>query len=142
MTQSFKQHPYLCSELVSITKSGTPLSLVVPGNLEAIGERSAMVLTEVPFKRGTKINITANSHVLRGNVERCRHDGPLGCFIEVRLDFESRWSEQWFKPQHLLALGTGKQGKCSSKALTLENDSVPEKFLRATFLPEWKVIPA
>ncbi len=141
MTRSLNPHPYLCSELVSITRHGAPESAVVPGNLEAIGERSAVVLTEVPFKRGTEISITAKSHILRGHVERCLHDGPLGCYIDVQLDSESHWSEQRFRPQHLLDLGTVKQAKCSTKGLTLDDVSVTEKFLRADFLPEREILP-
>ena len=104
MDRSLNAYPYLCSELVLIARTGAAESQAVQGNLEAIGERSAMVLTEVPVKPGVEINIIANFHILRGYVERCSHDSPLGCYIEVRLNRESRWSEQRFRPQHLLAL--------------------------------------
>jgi hypothetical protein len=136
MGNSFSPYPYLCSELVSIARKG---SQAVHGNLEAIGERSAQVLTEVPFRRGAEISIHAGSHILRGNVERCRDDQPLGCFIDVRLNPESRWSLQWFKPLHLLAVGTGSRTEDQSRVLTLEGPSVTENFLRAGWHPRCKL---
>lgn len=99
---------------------------VVPGNLEAIDQRRALVLTEVPLAEGLEISIQANAHVLTGVVEECRLENPLGWFIEVRLKPESWWSEQWFKPQHLFKVGGG-----TPKVITLEKPSVTEKFFRA-----------
>jgi len=135
MGRCFSPYPYLCSELVSIARKGAPHSQAVQGNLEAIGERSVLVFTEVPFRRGAEISIRAGSHILRGSVAQCRYDQPLGCFIDVLLNPESRWSEQWFKPQHLLAVGTGNRVEHASTVLTLENASVTENFLRAGWLP-------
>lgn len=134
MTESITPHPYLCSELVSIfsTRSNRD-SEVVSGNLEAIGEQRALVLTEVPLRPGSQISIDAHANVLKGVVERCSVDAPLGCFIEVRLEPESWWSEQWFKPEHLLAVGAGKRVAQASKVLTLENPSVTENFLRVDY---------
>src|SRR5580658_9419001 len=105
MDRSLSAYPYLCSELVLIARTGAADSQAVQGNLEAIGERSAMVFTEVQVRPGVEISIIANFHILRGYVERCSHDSPLGCYIEVRLNPESRWSEQQFRPQHLVPTG-------------------------------------
>jgi hypothetical protein len=139
MGNSFSPYPYLCSELVSIASKGAPHSQAVQGNLEAIGERSVLVFTEVPFRRGAEISIRAGCHILRGTVEQCRHDEPIGCFMDVRLNPESRWSEQWFKPQHLLALSTGSRTENASRVLTLENASVTEDFLPAGLFPRCKL---
>jgi hypothetical protein len=105
----------------------------IPGNLEAIGERRVLVLAEEPLKRGTEIRINADSHVLSGIVECCNAEAPLGFFLEIRLKRESRWSEQWFKPKHLLAVGVPKKNENSTKALPLENTSVTEYFVRVIF---------
>jgi len=98
-------HRHLCSELVSLSctgKGGQPLSL--SGNLEEIGEWSAVVLTESPLPRRTRVRVTCETHQLKGLVRSCTREESLGFFVEVRLDPGSRWSEQWFTPRHLLAL--------------------------------------
>jgi hypothetical protein len=103
MNESFSPHPYLCSELVSIAPAraiGDSRSFT--GNLEAIGEWSLLILTEVPVRRGTEIRISTKAHTLNGIVEWCNFDEPLGCYLQVRLKSESRWSQRWFKPKHLL----------------------------------------
>jgi hypothetical protein len=136
MKQSFSPHPYLCSELVSIATRNTGRdSQAIAGNLEAIGERSVLVLTQVPLRRGTEIRIDANPHVLKGIVKQCSFEAPLGCYVEVSLEPESRWSERWFRPKHLVALEVAKPEENSSKGLYLENLSVTEDFLRADFAP-------
>jgi hypothetical protein len=112
MNQSFSTHPYLCSELVTIGSEG---SLGVPGNLEAIGQWSALVLTQTPVRRNTEVSIRTEDHVLKGIVEWCTFDEPLGCYLEVRLKPESRWSKQWFRPKHLLALAKRTEDDKSKK---------------------------
>ncbi len=102
MNQSFSTHPYLCSELVTIAREPFP---VVAGNLEAIGQWSALVLTQTPIRRNTEVTIRTKGHSLKGIVEWCTFDEPLGCYLEVRLMPESQWTKQWFQPEHLLALG-------------------------------------
>lgn len=104
MNQTFSPHPYLCSELVSIsTHRAKGDSRSFTGNLEAIGEWNLLVLTEVPVRRGTEIRISTRAHTLNGIVEWCNFDEPLGCYLQIRLKNDSRWSQRWFKPQHLLA---------------------------------------
>jgi len=102
MNRSFSTHPYLCSELVLIDTGYSP---IIPGNLEAIGRSSALVLTQTSVTRKTDVSIHTKDHILKGIVERCIFDEPLGCYVEIRLKPESRWSKTWFNPQHLLAVG-------------------------------------
>lgn len=128
MYQPCSSHPYLCSELVSIAGKQAG---VVPANLEAIGERSALVLTDLPLRRGSEISISGSSYTLRGTVRTCHADGPLGYYADVRLDPGSRWSKQWFVPQHLLAVGTAARREESGKGITLEKPSGPENFIHA-----------
>jgi hypothetical protein len=94
---------HLCSELVSVAWDDTEGC----GNLEEIGEWTAMLLLEDPVPRGAKVHIQCQEHQLRGFAETCTFEEPLGFFVGVRLDSDSRWSEEWFTPQHLLALQSG-----------------------------------
>jgi hypothetical protein len=91
----------MCSEIVAITKSCFPKA-VLTGNLEEIGERSALVLTEAPLDRGVRVTVSCHTHQLKGFVKSCRFNKWLGFLVEVALDKESRWSARWFTPQHLL----------------------------------------
>jgi hypothetical protein len=90
---------HLCSELVAIL-CGCGRS--VSGNLEEIGETSAMVLTEAPIRRGSQIRIACDSHNLRGTVRSCTFTDLLGYLIEVALEADSCWSPRWFVPKHLM----------------------------------------
>lgn len=95
----------LCSELVSVRchdpKGGEK---AITGNLEEIGESSALVLSESEIPKGTKIRVTCEFNELRGRVRSCSYEPSLGFFVEVSLDPESHWSRQWFTPKHLLGL--------------------------------------
>ncbi len=105
MKESFTPYPNLCSELVSIAHPYLEEGEAVIGNLEAIGERTALILTDVPLRRGLEIRIKTNKgNVLNGFVESSHLDELLGWSQEVRLTAASRWSSRWFKPEHFLAL--------------------------------------
>jgi hypothetical protein len=90
---------HLCSELVAVAWG----DYEGHGNLEEIGEWTALVLVEDFVPRDTKLRIQCQGHELKGLVEAYEFEAPLGFFVEVRLDPDSRWSEKWFTPQHLLA---------------------------------------
>jgi hypothetical protein len=92
-----------CSELVSlirVARGGRTESVV--GNLEEIGKRSALVLTDSPMAIESRVEIACSSHVLRGITKSCTRDHALGYFIEIEFTRASNWSPQWFSPQHLL----------------------------------------
>jgi len=97
----------LCSEVVFITRADRSAPKGILGNLEEIGERFAEILAECSFPRGTAVRILTKEHEMEGFVEDCRRDHNLGFFIKVRLAPQSRWSEQWFTPQHLFKLWSG-----------------------------------
>jgi hypothetical protein len=93
-----------CSELISVVRvNRNGASEAVPGNLEEIGEQSALVLTECPLPVGTRVHIACRAHVLRGNTSSCEYNPRLGYFVEIDLAPASRWSRSWFSPRHLLA---------------------------------------
>lgn len=120
----FRNH--LCSELVSVIKlSGNRSVQALKGNLEEIGEWSALILTQDPLSPGTKVRVRGKVHELKGFVRSCTFDRLLGFFVDIGLEAESRWSEKWFVPQHLFAL-------CPSMRYFTETaPKVPEKFLLA-----------
>jgi hypothetical protein len=92
-----------CSELVTVVwlnRSGS--SEAITGNLEEIGERSALVLTESPIPIASRVHIICGNHVLRGLTKTSELDRLLGYFIAIELAPASRWSRQWFAPRHLL----------------------------------------
>jgi len=99
----FRNH--LCSEQVSIARlSGRRSAPDLDGNLEEIGEWSALILTQAPVLPGTKVRVRGKGHELKGFVRSCTFDRLLGFFIDIGLLTESRWTEKWFVPEHLLAL--------------------------------------
>jgi len=120
----FRNH--LCSELVSVARlsEGRPVQ-VLDGNLEEIGEWSALVLTQNALSPGTKVQVKGKGHELKGFVKSCTFDRVLGFFVEIGLEEESRWTEKWFVPEHLFAL-------CPSmRCFTEKVPKVPEEFLLA-----------
>jgi len=96
------QGRHWCSDLVSvICRLEDGWRVTVIGNLEEIGESSALVLTDNKVGLGTKVVIRCKTRELKGVVESCTRDEGLGYFIEIGLDSECHWSQRWFAPQHL-----------------------------------------
>jgi hypothetical protein len=104
---------HLCSELVFVTRADRRGRQAILGNLEEIGEWFVEVLTECAFPRDAVVRIVSKAQQLEGVVEACTRQQPLGFFVKVRLTRQSRWSERWFTPQHLLKLWSGTQPKVS-----------------------------
>jgi hypothetical protein len=119
----FRQH--LCSELVSIARlSGRRSIQLLNGNLEEIGEWSALILMQEAVPTGTRVRVKGK-YTLKGLVNSCTFHHLLGFFVEIRLDAESRWFEKWFVPEHLFTL-------CPSlRYFTEATPKVPEKVLPA-----------
>ncbi len=95
----------MCSELVTIShpnRRGAWRERTA--NLEEIGERSAALLADEPARRGSAIRISCQNYELRGIVRSSTPAEMLGYWIEVLLDTRSRWSEDLFRPKHLLQL--------------------------------------
>ena len=77
---------------------------LITGNLEEIGERSAVVLVDKPIRRNSQVNIHCEAYNLRGIVQSCQFAEMLGYLVEVTLDIDSSWSPKWFTPKHLMCL--------------------------------------
>jgi hypothetical protein len=94
-----------CSEIVSIARRGkNGLVQWIAGNLEEIGERTLVVLTEGPIPVGTWVRIRCQQCELSGIAEARSYNRQLGFSIKVRLAPESRWTLSLFKPDHLFTL--------------------------------------
>jgi len=104
----------LCSELVFISRTDRSGRPAILGNLEEIGEWCVEILTDSSLPRAATVRIVSKTHQLDGVVENCRRDQSLGFFVKVKLAPQSRWSEQWFTPKHLLQLWSGTQPKVST----------------------------
>jgi hypothetical protein len=95
MAKQLSVERHWCSELVSIvnvTRRGVSQSIM--GNLEEIGERSALVLSECPLPVASRVHIACRSHVLKGSTIRCEFHRALGYFLEIELAPASRWSRR------------------------------------------------
>jgi hypothetical protein len=103
-----KQPPfqrYLCSELVSVVrvhKNGG--SQFAAANLEEIGERTAVVLSDLPISIGSSVHIACRGHILKGVAKASESHPALGYFTKIELARTSRWSPKWFKPRHLVSM--------------------------------------
>ena len=120
------QHRHLCSELVSVvrpSKIGQPRTIT--GNLEEIGERSAVVLLETALSIGVRVRVKTKGGTLRGVVRAWAGEPLLGFFVEIALSRESRWSEKWFAPEHLLKVPSARLRSSPEAA-----PQVTEKILR------------
>ena len=103
MAKQLSVERHWCSELVAVvnvTRRGVAES--VAGNLEEIGERSALVLAECPLPVASRVHIACREHVLRGVTRSCEFHRALGYFVEIEFAPASRWSPRWFAPLHLL----------------------------------------
>jgi hypothetical protein len=95
----------LCSELVGVLyEDRSRETRETVGNLEEISSESAVLCLEGSVQRGRAISFRVKNHDLYGVVESCVADPQLGYLVTVAFDKSSRWSEQWFTPQHLLSL--------------------------------------
>jgi hypothetical protein len=109
MSMVMAKQPHLerhwCSEIVSIARRGKDGRLQsIVGNLEEIGERTLVVLTETFVPLGTWMRIQCQNCELRGIAESRDFDRHLGFFVKVRLAPESRWSMRRFEPDHLFTV--------------------------------------
>jgi hypothetical protein len=90
---------FLCSELVRVcTKSDERVA-----NLEAIGEREAVVHCEEAMPRGKAVLMRAESCVFRARVAGCRKDEIVPGY-RVLLEFSEHvvWDRKIFSPGHLV----------------------------------------
>src|SRR4051812_17155783 len=114
MPSSKVKHRNLCSELVLISRTDGRGWLGMLGNMEEIGEWFVEILTESAFPCNADVRIQSRSHQLEGRVKSCKFQTSLGFIVKVKLHPQSRWSDRWFTPKHLLQLWNGPSPKASA----------------------------
>lgn len=113
----------MCSEMITVAYEDQPGEIrQAVANLEEIASGQAVVLIEDPPNLGAPISLAIQGHDLFGMIRARVHDSVLGWFVFVSLDAASRWSPDWFAPNHLLAVGVcSPEGSTNTKVRYLEN---------------------
>lgn len=92
----------LCADLVDLQwKDKTGKTRRAIANLEDISVSGACLQVERPIPLMTIVRIAFPSGELSGIVKYCVFR-EIGYFLGVEFDEESHWTEQQFKPQHML----------------------------------------
>ena len=92
----------LCADIVGLSwkeKGGRARKANV--NLEDISLSGACVQIDAPIPLGTSVRIAYDKGELSGFVKYCVFR-EIGYFLGIEFDAGSRWSQEHFKPQHLL----------------------------------------
>ncbi len=93
----------LCSEILNLHlqyKAGREREL--KANLEEIWSSGALLLTDARVPLSTPTWFAAGGYEFRGKVAARKFLEGLGYFVEVQFASNSHWSEQKYRPQHLL----------------------------------------
>ena len=107
MRNSLNDRNYLCSELIRIEFADERGKLQnLDGNLESISRSKLSILLDSKVAYGTSLVVIIQGHRLHGRAESAQRDEVLGWFVDVDLQPQSNWSEQWFAPKHLFALSS------------------------------------
>jgi hypothetical protein len=92
----------LCADLVEVRwKDQTGKTRQDVANLEDISEHGAGLQMELPIPVGSLIEITYPKGQLAGEVKYCNYN-DIGYFLGIEFTPGSAWSQEQFKPQHLL----------------------------------------
>lgn len=92
----------LCADLVDIQwKDPNDRKRRGVANLEDISLSGACLQVDKPVPLGANIHITYPSGELSGKVKYCVFR-DIGYFLGVEFDEGCRWSQEQFRPQHLL----------------------------------------
>ncbi|HZU29267.1 MAG TPA: hypothetical protein VFA04_27340 [Bryobacteraceae bacterium] len=94
---------WLCSELVTLVYQHGFERRAVTANLEQISPSSAVLLIDAPIGNFSDIvAFIAQGHELRGRVTGIEQDRLLGSLLTIELDVSTRWTPEWFTPEHAL----------------------------------------
>lgn len=92
----------LCADLVDFHwKDANGRKRRGVANLEDISVSGACLQVERPIPLGTAVHISHSKGELSGVVKYCIFR-EIGYFLGVEFDANSRWSQEEFKPRHLL----------------------------------------
>lgn len=92
----------LCADMVHVRwRDEDGKSVRAMGLLEDISHSGACLQLEAPVPLAAKISWDSHKHRFRGEVRYCVYR-EVGYFVGVELEAGSRWSQESFKPRHLL----------------------------------------
>jgi hypothetical protein len=92
----------LCADMVHVRwRDAAGKSVRAMGLLEDISPSGACLQLEAPVPLAAKISWDSHKHRFRGEVRYCVYR-EVGYFVGVELEAGSRWSQESFKPRHLL----------------------------------------
>ena len=95
-------HRLLCADLVElIWEDGSGQRRHRVANLEDISLSGICLQVEKPMEVGTFVTVSYGDGQLLGTVRYCRFR-DIGYFLGVELEPGCQWSNQHYKPQHLL----------------------------------------
>jgi hypothetical protein len=92
----------LCADLVDVQwKDADGRTKRTMANLEDISLSGACLQTDKPIPLKTTVRITYPKGELKGLVRYCVYR-DIGYFLGVEFEAGSQWSQQDFRPQHML----------------------------------------
>ena len=94
----------LCADMVEVCwNDHAGRTRKATGLLEDISESGACLQLETAVPLESEIHWKSPQQAFAGRVRYCVYR-EIGYFVGVEFDTESRWSEETYKPQHLLDL--------------------------------------
>lgn len=106
-----KQNPFVerrseprlwCSELVQIwQKVDGRWKRIGSGVLEDISHSGICIQLEDPVVKGSTLRVRTDEWKVEGEVRYCVYR-DIGYYVGLKLDEDSKWSEDSFRPQHLV----------------------------------------
>src|SRR4051794_13603393 len=91
----------LCAELVEVTWEESLRQQRRVANLEDISPSGLCLHMEKPIAIGTRVGVRYGRGEFVGSVRYCLFR-EIGYFLGIEFGESSRWSTEYFRPQHLL----------------------------------------
>jgi hypothetical protein len=127
---------YLCSELVQVTYEERPGQFCqTAANLEEISTTGVTVLLDEKPPLGSAISLAVKDRDVIGSVNSMVHDAILGWFVNITLDVDPIWGQEWFSPQRVLAIcPCFSEEVTPAEARALEETKITEENALVSFL--------
>ena len=94
----------MCADMIPVVwREQSGKSRRTTGLLEDISESGACLQLELAVPLGVSIEWSTPNQAFSGHVRYCVYR-EIGYFVGVEFDPASKWSEESYKPQHLLDL--------------------------------------
>jgi hypothetical protein len=127
---------YLCSELVRVTYEDGPGQFCqTAANLEEVSPTGVTILLEDKPRLGSAIFLMVKERDVTGVVTSTVHDTTLGWFVNITLDVDPIWRQEWFSTQRLLAVcPCFSEDVTPAEARALEETKITEENALVSFL--------